>query len=91
VNAEQFITRVCEMLRSEPAGTAALLDDLAIAMLLNNGIVFRHIDDPYTGTLGDQFELTDEVWAERREQLTEWFDHPEFAQMVADREGDGQQ
>jgi hypothetical protein len=78
MDAKEFAARLSAALREQPPGTAALLGDFAMAVLRNDSLIFQHVEDPYSGVLGDGFALTDELWNERREQLTDWFDEPEF-------------
>src|ERR1700750_2613518 len=70
MDAKEFAARLSAALREQPPGTAALLGDFAMAVLRNDSLIFQHVEDPYSGVLGDGFALTDELWNERREQLT---------------------
>jgi hypothetical protein len=85
MDAKEFETRLSAALREQPPGTAALLGDFAMAVLHNNSITFQYVVDPYSGVLGDEFTLTDDLWMERHEQLADWFNEPEFAEAITVR------
>jgi hypothetical protein len=74
------------LLRDQPLGVTAELDDLCVAWWNGNDVVFAHLRADDTGRVEEEFDLDDCEWRERREAFEVWLKEPTYGSRAEVRE-----
>ncbi|MEX3937401.1 hypothetical protein AB4Y32_37685 [Paraburkholderia phymatum] len=78
VEVPAFRIQLGMLLRDQPPGVTAELDDLCVAWWNGNDIVFAHLRDDDTRRVEEEFDLDDCEWRERREAFEAWLKDPKY-------------
>ncbi|WP_065058091.1 hypothetical protein [Paraburkholderia tropica] len=75
---EQFVSDLAMLLRDQPRGTAARLDEYVIAWLDAGHLVFAYLRDDDRRFVEEEFHLDDVVWDEWEAGFAAWLRDPAF-------------
>ncbi|WP_430233500.1 hypothetical protein [Paraburkholderia tropica] len=75
---EQFFSDLAMLLRDEPRGTVARLDEYVIAWLDARHLVFAYLRDDDRHFVEEEFDLDDVVWDEWEAGFVAWSRDPVF-------------
>lgn len=76
---DQFKTQLASMLRDIPYGTSADLSGYAIAYWDGSKVVYAFLSTDGSGTIEDEFELSDYEWKHWHEDFVTWINEPLFS------------
>jgi hypothetical protein len=71
-----FLVRVSALLRDQPRGTAALIDDFCVAWFDGTRAVLAYLREDDAAQLDEEFDLDDCEWLDWHERAQTWLRHP---------------
>ena len=75
----EFISTLGMLLRDQPRGTVALVDDFCVAWWNGKRPVFAYLRDDRADTIDEEFDPIDCEWQEWRNRAEHWLRSPVFS------------
>ncbi|MDR5839336.1 hypothetical protein [Caballeronia sp. LZ034LL] len=78
MNSADFVTNLGMLLRDQPRGVTAELDDKIVAYWDGDQVQFAFLREDDSGLLDEGFDLDDYVWDDWAPAFTAWLERPRF-------------